>query len=326
MDVSGTPESGSVRRGLLLVGHGTRYRLGQDEFLATVRQIAERLPDWLVQPGFLELAEPTLDEAVERLVEAGATDCVVTPLLLFAAGHAKRDVPELIESARQRYPHVNFRQAGHLGCEPRLLALSLRRFRDARRLIGDLGELADLHEAGGIPAAGIPAAGDGGELGSRVETAAGGQIAPAPQDSPSLRQQVEYGDGTLLILVGRGSLDAEATAEMNRYAALCGEQAGATTVRVGFVAMARPTVDEVLAEAVETTRSVVGPNATGGIRRVVVQPHFLFAGELLETVRRKAMAAASAGGGEWYWAEHLGPAAELAEAVIARTVDIASST
>lgn len=321
MDVSGTPESGSVRRGLLLVGHGTRYRLGQDEFLATVRQIAERLPDWLVQPGFLELAVPTLDEAVERLVESGATDCVVTPLLLFAAGHAKRDVPELIDSARQRFPHVNFQQAGHLGCEPRLLSLSLRRFREARRLTGDLGGIDDLLEAGGILEAG-----DGSEPGNQGETAAGGQIAPAPQDPTALRQQLKYGDGTLLILVGRGSLDAEATAEMNRYAALCGEQAGATAVRVGFVAMARPTVDEVLAEAVAMTRSVVGPSATGGIRRVVVQPHFLFAGELLETVRRKAMAAASAGGGEWYWAEHLGPAAELAEAVIARTVDIASST
>ena len=121
--------------GLLLVGHGTRDPQGIGEFSETVRLVAERLPSAAVEPSFLELATPTIDTGLERLVARGKRKIVVAPLLLFAAGHAKQDVPAAVAAAAQKFPDVQWRQAAVLGCHSSLMQLSANRFHDAARAI-----------------------------------------------------------------------------------------------------------------------------------------------------------------------------------------------
>ncbi len=78
---------------------------------------------------------------------------------------------------------------------------------------------------------------------------------------------------TLLILVGRGSSDAEAIGAMKRFAELRARRTPVGQAEVCFVAVAKPTLDEMLKQA-----------ARSDFRRIVVQPHLLFAGEVLETI------------------------------------------
>src|SRR5690606_2597655 len=108
-------------QGLLLVGHGTRDTAGQAEFLSVAAQLAERFPASAVEPCLLELCEPTTTQGSARCVQRGVQRLVVQPLLLFAAGHARRDIPEEIAKAARLYPDVQFPQAGHLGCHARIL-------------------------------------------------------------------------------------------------------------------------------------------------------------------------------------------------------------
>ena len=250
------------RLGYLIVGHGTRDAAGQAEFHAAVAQIAAACPGILVQPCFLELVEPSIPDAIERMVAAGVERVIAAPLLLFAAGHAKRDVPDAIEAARQRFPTVHFAQAAHLGCHQALLEISARRFLDAQPV-----------------------------LETTMETGL-----------------AKSGDDTLWILVGRGSLDADATAECERFARLRRALTPVAAVWNGYLAMAKPTLREVLARAEATEYA-----------RVVVQPHLLFSGELLVTARELVRASAErVPSRQWYWAEHLGPAEQVAAAVIDR--------
>src|SRR5436190_669000 len=86
-------------RGLLLVGHGTRDAEGLAEFASLARLVMERLPEFAVEPCFLELAEPDIPTAVHRLMASGIRQLTVAPLLLFAAGHAKRDIPMTVAEA-----------------------------------------------------------------------------------------------------------------------------------------------------------------------------------------------------------------------------------
>src|SRR5688500_8451642 len=81
--------------GYLLVGHGTRDAIGQAEFLQLAKLVAERasVP---VEPCFLELAQPTIEEGLQRLAQRGVQRVLIIPLLLFTAGHAKQDVPEAV--------------------------------------------------------------------------------------------------------------------------------------------------------------------------------------------------------------------------------------
>jgi energy-coupling factor transporter ATP-binding protein EcfA2/sirohydrochlorin ferrochelatase len=114
---------------LLIVGHGTRDADGLAEFHALaglVREAAGALP---IETGFIELAEPLVDAAVDRLVARGPRDVVSVPLVLLAAGHLKNDGPASLARARGRHPGVRFRMGRDLGIDPAVLAVAEDRIR-----------------------------------------------------------------------------------------------------------------------------------------------------------------------------------------------------
>jgi sirohydrochlorin ferrochelatase/(2Fe-2S) ferredoxin len=106
---------------VLLVGHGSRREKSNEQ----VREIAVELEGRLgipVDAGFLELAEPAIDEAIAGL--AGAVSQVsVVHLSLFAASHVKNDVPLAVEQAREAHPELTINNGAHLGVHPALLDL-----------------------------------------------------------------------------------------------------------------------------------------------------------------------------------------------------------
>jgi sirohydrochlorin cobaltochelatase len=121
------------------------------------------------------------------------------------------------------------------------------------------------------------------------------------------RQQIATGD-TLLLMVGRGSRDADANSEMFRFARLRWERFPAGWLETCFVAMTEPSLGRALAMASRLP-----------VRRIVVQPHLLFQGELLHGVRhlvsefsRRLPAI------DWVITGHLGADALLADALIDR--------
>ncbi|MGE0758222.1 MAG: sirohydrochlorin chelatase [Pirellulaceae bacterium] len=128
--------------GLLVIGHGSRDNAGLAEYEQAVRLVAARLPDVVVQASYLELAEPTIGAGLERLVAAGAARILAVPLLLLAAGHARRDIPAELSDASRRWPGLDIRLAGHLGCHARLLELSQLRLYEGLRMCGESGAAA----------------------------------------------------------------------------------------------------------------------------------------------------------------------------------------
>ena len=123
-------------RGLLLVGHGTRDAEGLAEFASLARLVMERLPEFVVEPCFLELAEPDISTAVDRLMDRGVWQLTVAPLLLFAAGHAKRDIPMAVTAAIKAHGGPNdlqIVQLPPLECHARIVELSTQRFNEALR-------------------------------------------------------------------------------------------------------------------------------------------------------------------------------------------------
>lgn len=127
---------------VLLMGHGSRDPEGAAEFLTFARQLAARL-NQPVFPGFLELAEPAIAEAINQAVESGARKIIAVPWLLFAAGHVKNDLPAAIQWARQRYPSVSFCYGTPLGVQPELLAI----LGDRLAAIDDQGGYGDVETA-----------------------------------------------------------------------------------------------------------------------------------------------------------------------------------
>lgn len=240
---------------LLIVGHGTRDAAGRTQFHELVAEVRACRPGLIVEPGFLELAEPSIAIALDRIVERGGRRVVAAPLLLFAAGHARRDIPAAIAAAAAPYAGLEICQASHLGCEPRIIELSAQRCREA---------------------------------------------APWLDEGPA--------HDTYLLFVGRGSLEPAATAEMHEFAVLRQQVAPTAEHGVCFAAMAQPTLFQGLQAA-----------AASGRARVIVQPHLLFAGQLLDEVRSAVDRAASIlPGPQWTTTEPLVGGPLLAAAVRAR--------
>ena len=84
-------------------------------------------------------------------------------------------------------------------------------------------------------------------------------------------------EGTAVVLVGRGSTDPDANAEVHKVARLLWEGRGYDFVETAFVSLAWPSV----LEALERARRL-------GARRVVVAPYFLFPGVLPDRVAHQA--------------------------------------
>src|SRR5256714_14086244 len=100
------------RPALLLVGHGSRSPAGVAEYWDFAAVVRELEPDLRVGCGFIELAEPDLDTAIDDLVAGGATSVVAVPLLLLGAGPLKNDGPAALHPGRHRHP------GGHLAHPP----------------------------------------------------------------------------------------------------------------------------------------------------------------------------------------------------------------
>jgi sirohydrochlorin cobaltochelatase len=113
-----------VRRPALLVaGHGSQDAAGTTELLALADRVRALDPGLALACGFIELSPPPLSVACADLVAQGATEVVVVPVMLLAAGHVKDDVPALLARLRRQHPGVRFRYARELGIHPDLLAV-----------------------------------------------------------------------------------------------------------------------------------------------------------------------------------------------------------
>lgn len=132
---AGQPDATGGARGrhpaLLALGHGSRDADGVEEFWDLVRVLERTAPEITVGAGFIELAEPGVDEAIDRLVADGVDDIVLVPVVLLAAGHLKNDGPAAMARARIRHPDVRLRMARDPGIHPTLLAVSEDRIRTA---------------------------------------------------------------------------------------------------------------------------------------------------------------------------------------------------
>lgn len=116
---------------LLALGHGSRDADGVEEFWELVRVLRRTAPELTVCAGFIELAEPSVDEAIDALVADGVEDIVLVPVVLLAAGHLKNDGPAAMARARIRHPRVRMRMARDPGIDPKVLAIAEDRIRAA---------------------------------------------------------------------------------------------------------------------------------------------------------------------------------------------------
>lgn len=116
---------------IVVAAHGSRDAASLRECESLVQLIKARAAGHPVVHGYLEFASPTIDEAVRTVVQAGARRVVLLPALLFAAVHAKNDMPGELAWIKQAFPEVDFHFGASMDLHPSLLRLSQQRIIEA---------------------------------------------------------------------------------------------------------------------------------------------------------------------------------------------------
>ena len=119
------------RMGVMVCGHGSRDEQAVAEFASVAEGVRERLPQFDVESGFLEFARPTLSEGLDALTARGVSDVLAVPGMLFAAGHAKNDIPSVLNRYQARHKGIRIRYGRELAIEPRLLRAAADRIEAA---------------------------------------------------------------------------------------------------------------------------------------------------------------------------------------------------
>jgi len=112
-------------KALVLVAHGSRRQTSNEEVIALSGVIAREMKDDypIVEAGFLELAEPSIPEAIDCCVRQGATDICIVPYFLSAGRHVHEDIPGEIDKARAMHTHTAMTILPHIGGSPHMKEL-----------------------------------------------------------------------------------------------------------------------------------------------------------------------------------------------------------
>ena len=117
--------------GVMVCGHGSRDEAAVREFDAVAAGIRARMPEHMVESGFLEFATPVIRDGLDKLREAGVDRCLAVPGMLFAAGHAKNDIPSVLNTYEAEFPEMQIEYARDLGIDPKMLAAAAARIQQA---------------------------------------------------------------------------------------------------------------------------------------------------------------------------------------------------
>ncbi|WP_323703792.1 sirohydrochlorin chelatase [Mammaliicoccus sp. Dog046] len=119
-------------KGVLYVSHGSRIKEATDEAVAFIESVKKKIDISLQEICFLELAEPNIQQGMRALIEKGATEISIIPVLLLSAGHYFKDIPNEIDKIKTQYPNITFTYGEPLGVQSRLTAILKERIQETQ--------------------------------------------------------------------------------------------------------------------------------------------------------------------------------------------------
>ena len=121
----------------MVCGHGSRDTGAAEEFQAVAKGLKERLPQYETDWGFLEFATPVIRTGLDALRNKGIRKVLAVPGMLFAAGHAKNDIPSVLNAYQTQNPELEISYARELGIDLKLIRAAGERVEDALQKAGD---------------------------------------------------------------------------------------------------------------------------------------------------------------------------------------------
>ena len=108
-------------KAVILFGLGARDIRWREPFDRMATLWREQHPTTPMALAFLELMQPSLEEAIAALVDAGATSVRIIPVFFGQGGHLRNDFPLLLSDCQAKFPDVQISAAPAVGEDPNIL-------------------------------------------------------------------------------------------------------------------------------------------------------------------------------------------------------------
>lgn len=142
-------------KAVLYVCHGSRVKEAKEEAISFVSSCMNRVSAPIQEICFLELAQPDISEGFANCIRKGATEIVVIPVFLLAAGHVKEDIPNELQNMQNKYPHITITYGNPFGVSESLVSAAyegsgIKEYESGVTLLlvargsSDLGTLQDM--------------------------------------------------------------------------------------------------------------------------------------------------------------------------------------
>lgn len=117
--------------GVMVCGHGSRDEDAVEEFRVFAKGLKEQLRQYEIDWGFLEFATPVIKSGLDALRDKGIRKIMAVPVMLFAAGHAKNDIPSVLNAYQAQNPELSISYARELGIDLKLIRAAGERVKEA---------------------------------------------------------------------------------------------------------------------------------------------------------------------------------------------------
>lgn len=103
----------SNKTGILLVGHGSRQPYNKEVVCSLKDKYQELMPEYDIEAGFMELVEPNIPTAFNKLKETGVERIIVNPVFLAHGMHTKVDIPTILTLEPMKIEHSHHHSHSH---------------------------------------------------------------------------------------------------------------------------------------------------------------------------------------------------------------------
>jgi sirohydrochlorin ferrochelatase len=130
-------------KAVIFIGHGSKSSRENEKFISHfvgVRDKNEKFTSHfgmllaekgisIIGCGFLENAVPSIFQAVEFAIQAGASEVIIVPVLLLPGVHANHDIPEAVGRLRNKHSGIVFRHNEAIGAHPIMVEIMMERLK-----------------------------------------------------------------------------------------------------------------------------------------------------------------------------------------------------
>jgi sirohydrochlorin cobaltochelatase len=115
---------------VLLLGRGGSDPDANSDLYKIARLLWEKTNYKIVEPAFMGVTNPLVNEGIERCLKLGAKKVIILPYFLFTGILIKR-LEEMMVTFQHQYPALEFKLAGYFGYHPKLQTILIDRVEEA---------------------------------------------------------------------------------------------------------------------------------------------------------------------------------------------------